>query len=266
MKLPFLLFLLLSLVACGNKSKSNKRETPISQNEIEEVMANQQIDCASTDGSPCPAGVARLLIVNEIDPNRSGACTGFMISPTRLVTNHHCVSTQPQCLNTYIAIYNGNDYVQAKCSRILKTAQDVDDPNDPSRKLDYTIMSIDRSFDGEYFKLSDSPASNGDQVHAWVIDHTGLDMIPGNLFDSRVTEFRCRVSPSERESLLMVDCPIISGNSGSPILNSNNEVVGVIWGGTATTVDSSYDLDLRRELNAVGLATEVSYFRNFVEL
>lgn len=265
MKFLFISALFILFAGCGKKDESKRRETPIEQVRIEEIMNKQDFECASL-GDKCPGGMARLLIINSSDEERSGVCTGFMVSETQLVTNHHCVSTAEDCSNTYIAIYDGSEYAKARCLRIIKSDQDVEDPNDPTRKIDFTVMEINRAYEGEFFKLSASNASANDEIHTWVIDHTGLDKIPANLFESRVTEFECQVADqNERASLMMRKCPIISGNSGSPSLNTQGEVVGVIWGGNATIVDSSLSLSLRRQLDAVGLATEVNHFRNYVE-
>jgi V8-like Glu-specific endopeptidase len=262
--LSLLILLLILITACGKKSTSDKRVTPIVQTQIQEVMANQRFECASLGGI-CPAGMSRLFILNPFNSDESAVCSGFMISGTRLVTNHHCVSTDFECANTYIAIYNGANYEQTKCKSIVKTEEDVEDPNDPSRKLDFTVMEIENVYAGEHFKLSGTLADVGDLIHAWVIDHTGLDKDPINLTDSRITEFECRViEQDDTASLMMMKCPIISGNSGSPALNTNGNVIGVIWGGTSGNIDSSYNLDLRRELDEYGVATEVNYFREYV--
>lgn len=257
------LLLLIVTSACSKKSSSNKRETPIEEQEIQAVMNNQKFDCASLGGE-CPAGVTRIFILDPADPQRSAVCSGFMVSPTRLVTNHHCVSTPSECANTYLAIYDGLTYQQAKCRSIVVTVQDTPDPNDRSRKLDFTVMDITVPYNGEFFSMSQIDASAGDRIHSWVVDHTGLDKFPPNLTDARITEFECEVkNQNEWASMFMMNCPIISGNSGSPALNTRGEVVGVIWGGSSSTVDSSMDLDDRRALDEVGLATEAKYFRDF---
>lgn len=256
-------FILLVIISGCSKSSSDRHETRIEIQQIETVLNNQNFECASLGGQ-CPSGLARLFILNPKDPERSAVCTGFMVSATRLVTNHHCVSDAEECDNTYLAIFDGTNYQKAKCDSLIISKQDTANPNDRDRKLDFAVMNISITYQGEFLPLSQTSAISGDKVNAWVIDHTGLDKNPRNLLDARITEFQCEVKDqSTWKSLFMMNCPIISGNSGSPAINQSGEVIGVIWGGTSNNLDSSLDLQSRRSLTYVGLATEVKYFRRF---
>ena len=259
--LVFILFLLISF-SCSKKSSSSKRETRIDEAQVEEILNNQDFDCASLGGS-CPEGISRIFILHPTNPERSAVCTGFMVSPTRLVTNNHCVPDSATCRNTFIATYTGGTYEKTRCRSIIRTDQDVDDPNDPARRIDYTIMETADRYTGNVLPLSTTLAEANDEIHSWVIDHTGLDQFPSNLLESRITELECTVlDQTERASLMMMKCPIISGNSGAPALNTAGEVIGIIWGGSLGTIDSNLDLDIRRDLDEVGLATEVNHFRD----
>jgi V8-like Glu-specific endopeptidase len=269
MKSSLLLVLsLLIISACGKKSSDNrKRVTRITEEQIQEVLENQEFDCASINNTGCPKGMARLLTINRTDPDNSSVCSGFMVGPNRLVTNFHCVSDQNECENTYVVIYTGTTPVVSRCSSIISSEQDYVDPNDDRRAIDYSVMQIDGSWNGNTFELSTNRAEEGDGVRVWVIDHTGLDdPFSPNLLESRVTEFRCNVQDqSIKASLMLKDCPVISGNSGSPVFNLAGRVVGVVWGATASQLNANTPLDFRRSLDEFAAVTEMSYFQPYVQ-
>jgi V8-like Glu-specific endopeptidase len=186
-----------------------------------------------------------------------------MVGPDKLITNNHCVSTQEQCDTTFIAVYDGTSYHSTRCRTIIKTETDGPDANDPERRTDYTLISVSEVYNGKFFPITAKGARPGEILDAWVVDHTGLDIFPPNLTDSRITQLECKVAnQNSRASLMMYECPIIAGNSGSPVINRHGEVSGVLWGGTASTFDSTLDLDIRRQLDEIGLATPAEDFRN----
>lgn len=64
---------------------------------------------------------------------------------------------------------------------------------------------------------------------------------------------------------MLKNCPVIHGNSGSPMVNNYNEIVGVIWGSTVDeNIDADYDLYDRRLLNDYALVTELKHFKDYL--
>lgn len=264
--LVFTLVMLMALTACGNGggSSNGRKKTRITQEQIQNVMDNQIFDCDSLNGGACPSGITRLLIINKEDADDSSVCSGFMVGPETMVTNQHCVSSKIDCDNTYVAIYNGSSYEQNKCESIIKIMNDYSDPNDPRKKLDVAVVKLAARYYGKTFQAASDKPSVYESVTAWVVDHTGLDKKEANLYESRITELRCSVSSDQSSQSLLLDyCPVIDGNSGSPLLDARGDVAAVIWGGSAGEIDSSMDLDERRALPKKAAATEIKYFSEF---
>lgn len=258
-----ILGILLTLVSCGNGGpKNTKKTTTITEQQIQSVMDRQVFDCSGINGAACPEGMARLLYLNKADADSSSVCSGFMVNQNTLVTNQHCIGSQSICDNTYVAIYNGYSYQQTKCLSVKQIIGDNLDPDDPRKVLDVAIVKVADNFYGKTFKVSSSRPHANDKLSAWVVDHTGLDSsIEANLFESRITQFHCYVSSqTERRSMMLSNCPVIHGNSGSPLLNQSGEVVGIIWGGTALSKDSSWDLSERRRSTLYDAASTEAYY------
>lgn len=260
-----LLFLLV-IVSCGPKvgTTNSSATANISTSEIQAIMDNQVFECVTTDGKTCPEGITRLLIINKKKPSKSKLCSGFMMGPYTMVTNQHCISNIGDCKNTFVAIYNGSSHVQNRCSSIVRLLNDIKDPSDPRKALDVAIVKLEKKYEGKAFRPSETRASPGQTVSAFVIDHTGNDKINANLYESRILEVKCRVSSSQdHQSLVLKNCPIIQGNSGSPLFDGTGKVLGVIWGGTSR-FNSLVDLETRKRAGGVATVTEISHFVDYL--
>jgi V8-like Glu-specific endopeptidase len=267
MKVLLLVLSLFALVGCGNSgggSSKSKKTTKISESQIEEIMNNQNFDCASIDGNGCPEGIARLLMINKKNPEKSSVCSGFMVDSETLVTNEHCISNQKVCNDTYVAIYNGHGYERNRCRKVIRILNDYDDANDSRKKLDVAIVKLENNYYGSAFYPSRYSPFTGETVTAWVVDQIGIDSNK-SILDVRITELRCKVAKKgKREALMLDDCPVVQGNSGSPILNTYGELVGVIWGSAAGDLDSSVSLYFRRNLSVQAAATDIMYFEKYL--
>lgn len=265
-----LLTLLFIVTACGGSKKpsNSERVTKITEEEINYLVNNQDFDCDSVDGTrSCPKGIARLLILNPNNFEKSKVCSGFMVSSDRMVTNNHCVSSQTVCNNTRIIVYDGSSWRHHKtrCQSIVKTERDSFATTDDRHKIDYTVLEVRDPFVGPTIEISETSVSVGDVVSAWVVDHTGLDMTEANLTDARITEFKCTVeSQSSSSSIWLKNCPLIYGNSGSAILNTSGKAVGVIWGASEPEVLATLPLYLRRSGSGKATATDMIYFRDWI--
>ena len=226
MKVLFNLLFLLSFLGITSCSKKEEEELiiyyPITPEEAKEIMTTQSTSCQAQNNDRCPEGMARLFIADYVHSPRSGACTGFLISNKLLITNNHCVK-QYQCQNVHINVYAGGKNHYASCKKVVASKRDH--PLAGHAKLDYTILELNESFDSvDYFKVNHQGflSTNSNFVKAWVIDHVGL-------YSARIVDFECFISRQGPLASFLEGCSIIRGNSGSPILNQNNEVIGVLF-------------------------------------
>lgn len=255
-KLLILLILSMLMVSCGQQQISgSKKKVSMSKATLEASLKKQQFDCSSLSGGACPSGIARIFIYNSDDPENSALCSGFLNGNNKIVTNNHCLSTIKECKNTYISIYNGESYENVRCESIIETKVD---PGVLSQKgVDFTVMKINRSVNIKTFAVSRFTPFVGENLTAWVIDHISLT-------EARITELNCSYR-SKSNSMLLGNCPVIHGNSGSPLVNSYDEIVGVVWGSTVDEdVDAKMDLIDRRNLNEYALVTELRHFKNYL--
>lgn len=248
---------LLAIVSCGrDKDSSGKKTVPLVPERMEEILDRQSFRCQSRSGGGCPLGMARLFILNPEDPSTSAVCSGFMVTATRLVTNHHCVSSQRACNNTYISVHTSTGPVKGRCREMIFSDANSDVASE--RSVDLTVMELDTAVPPPYFDISPTRQTPGKLVTAWVIDH--VDLLRAN-----ITELTCDYDAKEA-SMLLKDCPAISGNSGSPVvLRGTTDAFGILWGSTIPpSIDASFPMEMRLDLKALSLATELYPFRSII--
>jgi S1-C subfamily serine protease len=248
-----LIFALMFFVtSCGKSSHKKKNET-ITPEQVTNLLDNQSFECASLDGSRCLEGIARVMTLNPKNPLQVGLCTGFLVRSNRLVTNHHCISTQEECASTFVSVFNGTSTDVAKCKTLIR-AEDDGKPLGV-KVIDVAVIEIDRAIGPTVvLERSRTVPSIGTNLSVWVVDHI-------DLFQGRMTELSCALKKREN-AMELENCPIIAGNSGSPVLNKAGKVVGIIWGGTTSNlINEQTPLEKRRALSDLGYATQVKYFK-----
>lgn len=157
---------------------------------------------------------------------RMYSCTGFMISPDILLTNHHCISSENVCAST-IAIfgYEYNEKSELQQGDEFKCQQMLD--ADPG--LDFAILRI-RGNPGvkERWGALDWDGANlrkGGQLT--LIQHPDGD-------PKRVAHEGCAVSTLNAVGKIHADetdfghtCDTMTGSSGSPVLSDNFKLIGL---------------------------------------
>lgn len=222
---------------------------------IQTILQNQALSCSPLSGSSCPEGVGRVLIQSETNPQEFILCTGFLITPDQVVTNGHCLSRTKDCARTYVIFAGSNAPVTARCDSLIKTYYDE---TDFSSSQDISVFSLNQKLNLRPFQVASEDAEAGEKYSVWVMDHF-------NILEARLTEFECRF---EGEGLTeeYSSCPMVQGNSGSPILDGQGEAVSIIWGSSLDrSVGPDFDLMERRELGVFSFAYSLEVLRSSLQ-
>lgn len=259
-----ILFLLTMISACGKPATSSTRkERTLNPGMMESLIANQTIYCS--DSEFCPEGVARMFAINFDDNKRSSMCSAFLIAEDLVMTNSHCVwagdiSLKQTCEGLYFAFPTPHGQTQtALCSKIMWR-----DPRQNGRDTyrkgdnDFALIRLNQKVSVKPLKLS-STLSVGQKVFPLVTDH-----IDG--FMAQMTKLECEVESIDRLGVtILKDCPVISGNSGSAVLDENKNVVAVIFASTDPHIRKPTDqLVIRTKSSTRGLAFTISHIKRIL--
>lgn len=193
--------------------------------------------CGKDDANPTKDDEFRAQIIHA-------HCTGFMVSPSHLLTPQHCIPNQEACnRNLFIFNYNldpvtNNAPLTVKKANVFKCKRIIDQSPNKGSQVDYSLLELelldhpDSEVKLPYLKLNlrNRPVKTGDKVFA--IGHPlGL---PQKISTNAMVVY---------ENIYSFDTNLdtFGGNSGSPVIEeSSQEVVGMLVGGS---FDFRYDYD-----------------------
>ncbi|KHD88920.1 MAG: hypothetical protein OM95_05425 [Bdellovibrio sp. ArHS] len=175
------------------------------------------------------------------------ACSGFLVAPDLLVTAGHCAVnfgeihhvTDQYCeVYTWLFDYNSkmnlrkisNDKIY-RCKEIIYATL-----SEAEEVQDFALIRLDRhTVNRTPFKIADHPIQMNDSVAL-----LGFPMGLPLKFADNAKVF----SPNHRGRSFLTDLDAFSGNSGGPVLNAKDEVVGLLIAGNPS--NSTYTDPVQR--------------------
>lgn len=153
-------------------------------------------------------------------------CTATLIAPTLIVTAAHCASPTGHSGKIFVAGWSRGDHIAASGTilELRHPAYAIDSRHRPQNDIALVVLKA---------PINDvDPIPLGEVLQQDVIGtdvgllgyHTQTPHLLSGRFDCPLTYFG--------DGLLLVGCPVIGGNSGSPILNQSEDggwqVVGIV--------------------------------------
>jgi hypothetical protein len=246
MKTSLLLLLVMLLAACGRQERRlTIKRTSVSPGDVERILLLQSFSCEAED---CITGVGRVLTV-DLEGQRSGSlCTAFLVSEDLALTNTHCVymgtaDARRTCDGVFFAFPGSAGFETAKCSQILW------------RNLRHrgerraSLSDQDFALSISPLKINRSGTTSGARVTPLVMDQISN-------YDGRLLRLDCTVDWVNSAGVIQLqNCPAISGNSGSPVLDQNGEVVAIMYASADPKVHlPTYSREERRKGKALAYA------------
>ena len=227
------------ILKLDSKDRVEARKNQIRKQELPDLTIERVIDRSDLmpifyleQGRKTAESVCRIEVIDETD-NRLGYGTGFLVSPSLLMTNNH-VLTKPEDCKKSIAQFH---YEKGENNRSKPTVEFRLDPNKffyTNKELDFTLVYVNPK------SLDDQPLSNfaylkliKEQGKAIIGEYVSIIQHPrGDLKHVAMRENRIvNILDNFIHSLTDTD----RGSSGSPVFNDQWTVVSLHHSGVPET-------------------------------
>lgn len=193
------------------------------------LFASQFVDNAKTHQVTCidcPESVAT--IISEGMWGR-GFCRGSLIAADMVITSGHCVEelVETGC-NGKVAIKVGDETVGCEKIEYFEIDESLNRP-------DIAILKLSQSVKSKPAKLKAQSFADNEDLHYYksIYDFSS-DASSMVRVDCKTKKYSSSAGSFFTNSPIVIsikDCPFDDGDSGSPIYNSNGELVAVLQGG-----------------------------------
>jgi V8-like Glu-specific endopeptidase len=146
---------------------------------------------------------------NSYNPNYVSTGTGFFVAKNMIITDCHVLSGDGKFQPDSIVVLD-----------LLGNQINVNpDPlySNSAKGVDLSILSVTDSVEHSYLRLSSTEPSEGQNV-----------TVVGNPKGYTGTVTTGIVSAIREDGLVQFSAPVSPGSSGSPVLNDNGEVIGIV--------------------------------------
>jgi len=198
--------------------------------------AGLELRCA--DPQDCPASVGMLVFAADAEPER---CTASLVGPDQILTASHCVRPTlrhagASCRGAWVLFARTGSFPArwVECAEVVSAAP-VDDAH--VLRPDQALLRLGRSVDRPALSIVPEPVEPGSIV-------TVVSIAPHPIYRSqhRLSTRLCRVwtsdlaeqalGPEASQVGWLLDCPILPGNSGSPVLDHAGHVRAIVHAGS----------------------------------